>query len=289
MTDRTVTSADGTRIRAWDNEGSGPAVLLSNGLGVPPAAWPALQTPTCGFRVVSWHHRGLGGSARPTDPERRRIQDHTDDAVAVLDAFDMSRALVLGWSVGVNVAFELLRREPGRVRGVLGVAGVPGGSYDSLFAPLGVPRRLRARTGRAGAQLLRVVGPLLPMVTASLPAVRSPLSGMVGSGRELTHLRAVRAVLQHFAGHDWSWYADVAVASGAHAPMDLSEVMRPVTLLAGSSDALVDVADLRQAAARLGDARYRELPGTHFLPLQYPDVMLEELRLLAKRADEADA
>ena len=58
-----------------------------------------------------------------------------------------------------------------------------------------------------------------------------------------------------------------------------------MTLLAGTSDAFVDVADLRQTAARLGDARYRELAGTRFIPLQYPSVMLDELRLLAARAD----
>jgi 3-oxoadipate enol-lactonase len=289
MAERTVTSADGTPISAWDNGGTGPAVLLSNGLGVPPGAWPALEDPRCGFRVVSWRHRGLGGSPRPADPERRRVEHHTEDALAVLDAFELSRVLVVGWSVGVGVAFELARQEPERLRGVLAVAGAPGGSYESLFAPFGVPRRLRARTGRSGAQVLRVLGPLVPLVTASLPALGSPWPGLLGTARELAQLRAVRAVLSEFESHDWDWYADLAVASGEHPPVDLSAVLLPVTLLAGSSDTFVDVADLRQAAARLGDARYRELPGTHFLPLQYPAVMLEELRLLAGRADERDA
>ena len=126
-------------------------------------------------------------------------------------------------------------------------------------------------------------------MTASLPAAGSPLSGLLGAVRELAHPGAVRAVLQEFAGHDWDWYAAVAVASGEHAPVDLSSMTVPVTLVAGTSDGLVDVADLRRAAASLGDARYRELSGTHFLPLQYPTVMLDELRLLRARADEAEA
>jgi pimeloyl-ACP methyl ester carboxylesterase len=61
----------------------------------------------------------------------------------------------------------------------------------------------------------------------------------------------------------------------------------PATLLAGRYDSLVDVRDVRAAAAALPDARFRELLGTHFLPLQYPEVMVEELRRLAARRPPA--
>jgi pimeloyl-ACP methyl ester carboxylesterase len=71
------------------------------------------------------------------------------------------------------------------------------------------------------------------------------------------------------------------VAVGEHAPLDVSSVRCPVTFVAGRYDTLVDVADLRAAARRLPGSRLRELPGTHFLPLQYPDVMADELRRLA--------
>jgi 3-oxoadipate enol-lactonase len=287
VSDTTIPSADGTRIHAWCNDGEGRPVLLCNGLGTPPEAWPSLTDPTCGFRVATWYQRGLGGSERPDDPERRRVEHHTEDALAVMEALDMPAALVVGWSLGVNVAFELVRQQPRRVDGVLAVAGVPGGSYESLFGPLGVPRALRPRAGRASAKLLRLFGPVLPLLTATLPAARSLPFGLLGPAREAAHGQALGAVLHAFAGHDWDWYHDLAVALGEHAPLDVSTAGVPVTVIAGSSDALVDVRDLRDLAARLGDAHYRELPGTHFLPLQYPEVMLAELRSLAVRADEA--
>lgn len=63
----------------------------------------------------------------------------------------------------------------------------------------------------------------------------------------------------------------------------MSAVQCPVTFLAGRYDGLVDVADLRTAARTVPGARLRELPGTHFLPLQYPRVMLEELGRLTGR------
>ena len=68
-----VTSADGTRLRAWTNDADGPTVLLCNGLGTNPYAWPALLRSDCGVRVISWNHRGVRrfGPARRPGPGRR--------------------------------------------------------------------------------------------------------------------------------------------------------------------------------------------------------------------------
>ena len=274
-----VRSADGTRIRAWCNDGTGPSVLLCNGLGTPPEAWPRLVAPDSGYRVVGWYHRGLGGSERPADPARVRVEDHTDDARAVLDAFGLETAAVVAWSLGVNVAFELALEDPARVTAVLAVACVPGGSYSSLFATYGVPRPLRSPLGRWGSRVLPVVGPLLPVVLASVPPWHDLLApaAVRGPAREAAHPGALGAVLREFARHDWGWYRKLSVALADHAPLDVSGVRCPVTFLAGRFDSLVDVADVRRAARSVPGARFRELLGTHFLPLQYPEVMLSEL------------
>jgi pimeloyl-ACP methyl ester carboxylesterase len=283
MSTRLVRSADGTGVRAWCNDGTGTPVLLCNGLGAPPTAWPRIIAPDSGYRVVTWYQRGLSGSERPADRDRVRIEDHTDDARAVLDAFQIPSATVVGWSLGVNVAFELALEDPTRVRAVLAVGGIPGGSYSSLFATFGLPRRLRSPMGRLGSRLLPVVGPLLPLVVASLPPSHSLLSpaAVRGPAQEVAHLGPLRAVLHEFSSHDWSWYRHVAVALAQHGPLDVSTLRCPVTFLAGRYDSLVDIADVRTAARALPGARLRELAGTHFLPLQYPQVMLEELRRLA--------
>jgi 3-oxoadipate enol-lactonase len=286
MSTRLVRSADGTSIRAWSNDGIGQPVLLCNGLGTPPAAWPEIISRDNGYRVVSWEQRGMGGSQRPADPARVRVEDHADDARTVLDAFDLSSATFVGWSLGVNVAFELALEEPDRARAVLAVAGIPGGSYASMFAPFGVPRPFRSRMGRLGSHLLPVIGPLLPLAVASLPPWRDMLSAAAlrGPAREAAHPGALRAVLHEFSTHDWSWYRHLSIGLAEHAPLDVSTVTCPVTFLAGRYDSLVDVADVRAAARSVPDARLRVLVGTHFLPLQYPEVMLEELRLIGRRS-----
>ena len=275
--------ADGTALRAWCNDGAGPPVLLCNGLGAPEAAWPGLTSPSSGYRVVSWSYRGLTGSARPADPAHVRVEDHADDARAVLDAFDVPAATVVGWSLGVNVAFELALEDPQRVLGVLAVAGVPGGSFSSLFAPYGVPRRLRAPVGRWSSALLLAIGPMLPPIAASLPPWPELLSpgALRGPASEMAHPGALRAVLQQFSRHDWRWFRQLALAIAEHAPLDIAPVRCPVTFVAGRYDTLVDLADVRAAARTVPGARLRTLDGTHFVPLQYPEVMLEELSRLA--------
>ncbi|MFW3168607.1 alpha/beta fold hydrolase [Geodermatophilus sp. CPCC 206100] len=275
----TVRGADGTRLRAWCTGGSGTPVLLCNGLGAPASAWPEVVGRPDEFCVVGWDHRGLGDSERPRDPARVQVEDHVADARAVLDAFGLRSATAVGWSLGVNVAFELALEDPDRVDGVLAVAGVPGGSFSSLFAPFGVPRRLRPRAGRLGSRLLPLVGPLLPLITRTVQpwqAALLPAGGDDPAGR----LGTVVQVAAEFAENDWSWFRHLAVAVADHAPLDLSPLTCPVTFLAGSSDPLVDVADVRAAAATVPGARYRELPAGHFLPLERPADMRRELRRL---------
>jgi 3-oxoadipate enol-lactonase len=275
-----VRGADGTLLRAWSNGGRGTPVLLCNGLGAPASAWPEIVGRPEEFCVVGWDHRGLGGSARPRDPARVQVEDHIADARAVLDAFGLPSATAIGWSLGVNVAVELALEDPHRVNGVLAVAGVPGGSFESLFGPFGVPRRLRPGAGRLGSRLLPLVGPLLPLVTRSVQPWQQALLAAGGAGR----LGTVAEVVREFAEHDWAWFRHLAVAVAGHAPLDLSPLTCPVTFLAGTHDPLVDVADVRAVAATVPGARYREFPAGHFLPLERPaDMRLELRRLLAVR------
>lgn len=200
----------------------------------------------------------------------------------------MDRALIVGWSIGVGVAFRFAELHPERVAGILGVAGVPGGSLKGMFGSLGLPTPLREPAGKLSTRLLPVVGPGLSVLAAGLPRADHPfsLTGLEAVAREVRHAHSMVAVLRAFAEHDWDWFTKLALAAGEQRPMDVSTVACPVTLLAGRHDAVTSSRDIQAVAAAIPDARVRVLPaGTHFVPLQYPDRMLDELRLLADRTD----
>jgi pimeloyl-ACP methyl ester carboxylesterase len=286
---RGTVSRDGTWIRTWDNGAAGIPVVISNGMGAPPSAWPLLADPDCGFHAVSWYHRGLDASEPPDDLDRVTIADHAADLEAVMDAAGMDRALVIGWSLGVNVAFEAARRNPERVAGILAVGGVAGGSFGILFGPTGMLREWREPVGRAGAWMLRLVGPPLAAAMSVVPpfleAARSV--GALAGIRPPVAVAALGGVIREFSTHPWTWYSRLVLSGGDHPPMDTGFATFPVTVVSGLLDNLAAADDLRRAAEGLPDARFVSLLGGHFLPLQYPEQLQGELVALAERTDLA--
>lgn len=296
MHEHDIRSADGTRIRAWRaGPESGRDVLLCPGLGTMPEAWPYLdRAETDGLRVRSWYHRGTLGSARPADPDRIGLADHLADALAVLDDAGMEHAVVMGWSVGVAVAVELAARHPDRVSGLLLVAGAPGDPFGGMFGVLGtvgVPAEVRRVLAETTARVVRDAGPLLNAVLHRVPV--NPLTATVarhsGLLRPASPTEYVVAAGRRFLSHDWRWYGRLALALTREPPPDLAGVRCPVTVLAGRYDVLADPKYVAKAVGALPQARIRVLPTSHFLPLEAPGELADELRLLAGRADAVRA
>ena len=282
-----VTSADGTVVRGWRNDGEGLPLLISNGLGTIPQAWPGLVAPDNGYRTATWYYRGTFGTERPADPSHVSIDDHVDDAVAVLDALGMERALVAGWSIGVNIAFELALRHPDRVAGLMAVAGVPGGTFSTMGAPWRIPRRLRHPIGTRVARAGELVGPALTWLAPKVPVGERAARLVTRTGIMRTEAQpdVLVPMLREFLVQDWRWYMHLAVAASEHAPIDVSSLECPVTLVAGRQDVLTSMADILATAERIPHAHTTVLPGSHFLPLEFPELVSAALDELAHRSD----
>jgi pimeloyl-ACP methyl ester carboxylesterase len=177
----------------------------------------------------------------------------------------------MGWSMGVTVAAELALRYPDRVSGLMLVAGAPGDTFANVLGLPGVPVELRRLIGVSGATALKAAGPLLDAVLHRVPVpdVGGPL---VGS-------------LRRYLQHDWRWYFTLALALGRSPRLDLTGVTCPTTVLAGRYDLLASPAGVVGPVAGLPQARVRMLPNSHFLPLEDPQVVVDELELLLDRAD----
>jgi 3-oxoadipate enol-lactonase len=279
-----VKSADGTRLRAWTNDAEGPTVLVSNGLGTNPHAWPSLLRPDCGVRVVGWNHRGIGGSARPEDG-RVDLDSFVEDALAVMDDAGLDSAPIAAWSTGVTIAFELANRHPERVTGILAVAGVPGNTFVTMLAPLHVPPFLAKRLMVGVSRLVAVAGHPLAPLTRGIPWTN--LTADVVRRVRLINPAAdtgeLRVLLKEFFTTDPVWYARLAVSVSEHPRVSLSSIDVPVTFLAGRWDVLTGARDMLTAAQRVSGSRYRELDATHFIPVEFPEIVLAELKDLLAR------
>ena len=274
-----VLSDDGTRLRAWTNdphgEIDGPTVLLCNGLGVSQWAWPALLDPGCGVRVVSWNHRGVAGSDRPADPTRVGVEELVEDALSVLDHFGLDRVVVLGWSIGVNTAFELATRHPERVAGIFAIAGVPGDTFRTMLAPLHVPHVVARPLTLTIARTMRHAGRVLGPLTRRLPVGEKALTLLTHSGFMLPvrDRRLALMAVHDFLATPLDWYFHLALRTSEHRRVSLTSLDLPALLVGATYDVLTGARDLRTAAERLPRGEYVELRGSHFVQMEQPDVV----------------
>lgn len=280
-----VTSGDGTQLTAWTNDVEGPTVLLCNGLGTNPYSWPALLDPECGVRVVSWNHRGTGGSARPADTERVGIDAFVEDAVAVMDDAGIDACVLMGWSMGVNTMFEMAVNHPERVTGLFAVGGVPGDTFASMGAPILIPRPLRKPLTVNIARTLKLAGRPLWEVARRLPV--GPLSYEVlthsGFMLSMPDPELARRAIKEFLTTPTEWYMHLALHSSLHLRVSLRSISVPTSFVAGKFDLLAASRDMASAAERIPGAVFTELRATHFISMEKPDEVHEALLDLLDR------
>lgn len=286
-----VESRDGTLLQAWTNdpggEKRGPTVVLCNGLGTNPYCWPALLDPACEVRVVSWNHRGVGGSQRPARSSRVDIEVFAEDALDVMDHHGLDAAVLMGWSMGVNTMFEVAVAQPDRVTGLLAVGGVPGNTFASMLAPVHLPRLLRKPLMVGAAHAARAVGGGLTPITSHLPVGQRAMAVLSHSGfmLPLADEELGRRAVQEFLATPVEWYAHLALHSSLHPRVSLRSIDVPTAFVAGTYDVLASAEDMRTAAERIPGSTYRRVRGSHFLPMEHPDVVHEELLTLLQRVE----
>jgi pimeloyl-ACP methyl ester carboxylesterase len=109
---------DGARIW-YAAYGSGPAVILLHG-GLGHSGNWGYQVPALnehGYRAIAIDSRGHGRSTRDLRPYTYELM--ASDVTAVIDALQLERAAIVGWSDGACTGLILGAQAPERVAGVL--------------------------------------------------------------------------------------------------------------------------------------------------------------------------
>ncbi len=112
---------DGVKV-GYEVFGAGePAVLLLTSWAIVHARQWKAQVPYLArrFRVIVVEGRGNGRADRPEAADAYLDREHVDDAIAVLDAAGVDRAVIVGLSMGGRHALQLAAWYPARAAGVV--------------------------------------------------------------------------------------------------------------------------------------------------------------------------
>ncbi len=121
------TARNGAAELAYEARGVGPPVLLMHAGVTDRRSWaPLVAHLDEGYRTIAYDRRGFGETSYEPEPH-----DPVADAVAVLDAAGVDRAVVIGASNGGRWSIELALAHPERVAALVLIgAGTRGGPED---------------------------------------------------------------------------------------------------------------------------------------------------------------
>lgn len=259
-----------------------PAVVLANGIGVSFVGM-LLQIAALRprYRVICWDYLGVGGST-PAPPDADvSIERHAADALAILDALGIERAMFVGWSMGVQVSLEVARRAPGRLAGLVALCGTYATPFRTAF-PMQLAQGLEAAFGWLSGRPQLAQAALDLAVT--MPSVAfTVLQNAMFVGPD-AHREIFAGSVSSVAQVDKRIYLRTMMALAAHDARDvLPRVSCPALVIAGRRDRLTPPEAARQMVAELADASYLEVEGSHFALIERPQLINDALLRFAER------
>jgi pimeloyl-ACP methyl ester carboxylesterase len=272
MRELTVTGREGCPLTGYIAGSTGPALVLANGLGGPISAFRhQVRHFEDRYRVLSWDYRGLYRSRGAVPPVRVDVGAQAEDLEDLLDAAGMSSAIVVGWSMGVQVALELALRAPARVSELVLINGAHGRPMANLRVPHAssflpfLVERVRAHH-RLGARLVARAARF--RFGADLARHLRLVSPRLGSDEIL-------ALAHEFQALDFDVYLRTLAALEHHDPSSaLGRVTARTLVIAGGRDPLFSSDVGRRLSARLRRAELYVVPkATHYAPLEFPELV----------------
>ncbi len=285
-----VSPSDGSPLfyESWGERGQSTPVLLCDGIGCDGYVWRYLRSDLGSRFGLHPHYRGHGRTAPPRDPARVTIQDLADDIVCVLDDALVDRAVLIGHSMGVQVALETYRRHKDRVAGLVLVCGAsshPLRTFKGSAALEELLPTIQKWIRRVPGVLNRLTRTLLPTRLAYEVASRLEIR------RELVEPADFMPYLEGMARIDVRLFVAMLASAGSHSADELlAEVTCPTLVVAGGRDGFTPPERSRAMAETIPDAELLEIPNaSHTAPIERPALVDWTIRdFISRRVDVVD-
>lgn len=291
--DRVATADDGTPL-AWTLLPAAPGVperlpvVTTSGWSCSDAYWAQIAPllTTAGHPVLVYDARGHGASGLPRDPGRNgrnlRAEDISmvrlaTDVTHVMQAASIDTGVLMGHSMGVQVALEVHRMFPDRISGLALAAG----SYENpLRTFFGLP----------------VADAAFPFAHLAVNAIPAPITRLALQPARITPVaaraaRLLRATgpkarpedlgpyLHHLAAADMGVMMRLISSMRNHSAADhLRSIDVPTLILAAGRDTFTPPRCSQHMFERVPTAEIQWFPDAgHTLPIEEPDAIVEHV------------
>ncbi|MGC4115536.1 MAG: alpha/beta fold hydrolase [Myxococcales bacterium] len=263
----------------------GPWLVCLNGIGVCMSFWEPFarqMSRTC--RVVRFDFRAHGRSDGPPDPTDISIASCVDDAEAVLRALKIHHPVLLGHSMGGQVAFEYYRRHRDQVAALVPTLCTSGHTIATFF-----DTRLSLVAFEGFKKIVQVApnalsAALRPLFLSGVAEKGARLLGIIDS--TLAPHELMVPYMEQLSRTDWRSYAALAQSLQDHDASDLLPTIAvPTLVVAGEKDLFTPLRLSQDLARKIPGAEFLLIPGgTHAGLMEQPDLLsLRVERFLEER------
>ncbi|MBA2655850.1 MAG: alpha/beta hydrolase [Tatlockia sp.] len=236
-------------------KGDHSVILISGANGDHESVWPpqVVNALSQYFQVIQFDHRGVGQSEQPDIPYS--IEMMADDIAGLMQALQIERTHVIGYSMGGQIAAKLAEKYPGQVNKMIGCVCYPNinmhvrllGETLMELMELNLPDDIIDRIG-------------LPWVFSD-KFLEENFSSVMKSGKELKSNSSI-GFKRHFE-------AQCAFKSEAEC---FKNIKIPVLFIAGEEDRICPPSDVMKFADLIQNSQVVIFPEAgHMLSLEYPD------------------
>jgi pimeloyl-ACP methyl ester carboxylesterase len=258
--------------------GQGSSLILCDGLLCSGHVWKYfMPTFSRDRQLIHWHYPGHGRSSEPMPDADLSVPKLADCVAEVAGHVGCDGAVLVGHSLGVQVALETWRQHRDLVKALILICGSPGKITENFHgnASLSYVVPVLDRLSRLTPELVTSVWQGLPqqfilMMAFQLGEVNKRLikqSDLLQymSGLSRVEFRVALKMLEQAGKHDatpYLWNIDV-----------------PVLVIAGEKDSFTPPDLSRLMASRIPHAELLMAKGgTHSLPLEQPDLVNLRIR-----------
>jgi pimeloyl-ACP methyl ester carboxylesterase len=232
--------------------------------------------------VAHWHYRGHGRSGAPIDKSRIDIAAHAADLKGVRDDLGDRPCVLLGHSMGTQVALEEWRRYPKNVKGLVLLCG----SYGKVTQSF------------RGMPILDMILPKLMDIVDKQPEIVRAIwsrippevalkAALLARDVDPTNVRRedMLPYLKHMTHVDFRMFLRMLRAAGDHSAEEwLGEVDVPVLVVAGEKDTFTPPSLSEWMAERIPNAELLMVAGgSHVAPIEQPELVRERIRAFVER------